>query len=184
VATAIDGLPVRHHAYSYDGLNRLTSDIRGNHTSQSWTYDEADNLTSVADTGTGSTSTLTYGGNASNTYQLQSLVPSLGGTTSTFGYDQFDRLTSYAKGSTSANYAYNGDGLPLEQITGNGTVSYYVHDQLGSTRELVASGGQIVTFYGYDAYGTLLTSGIYPGYDTPFRYAGQDTDHKRGLQYL
>jgi YD repeat-containing protein len=117
-----------------------------------------------------------------------------GTTTTTYGYDQFYELTSYAKGSTSVTYAYNGDGLrtskivngtttqetwdtaeglpvliqdgttkeidgpdglPLEQVTGTGTVSYYVHDQLGSTRELVASGGQIVTFYGYDAYGTL-----------------------------
>jgi RHS repeat-associated protein len=202
----------------------------------------------IADNETGSSSALTYGGNPSNTYQLQSLVTtlngttthntsyaynadgdrtsatdSIAGTTTTYGYDQFDRLTSYTKGSTSATYAYNGDGLrqsktvngtttqetwdtaeglplliqdgttkeidgpdglPLEQITGNGTVSYDVHDQLGSTRELVASGGQIVTFYAYVAYGTLQTSGIYPGYDTNFRYAGQYTDPETGLQYL
>jgi hypothetical protein len=59
-------------------------------------------------------------------------------------------------------------GLPLEQITGNGRVSYDIHDQLGSTRELVASGGQIVTFYAYDAYGTLQTSSISPGIDGSF----------------
>jgi RHS repeat-associated protein len=248
VATAIDGLPVLRHAYSYDSSNRLTSDIRPNHTSQSWTYDQADNLTSVADNGTGSTSTLTYGGNASNTYQLQSLVTTLNGstthntsygynadgdrtsatdsitgTTTTTGYDQFDRLTSYTAGSTSATYAYNGDGLrtsktvngtttqqtwdeaeglplliqdgttneidgpdglPLEQVTSSGTVSYYVHDQLGSTMALVASGGQIASTYDYDAYGTLRSSTITSGIDTTFRYAGQDTDPESGLQYL
>jgi RHS repeat-associated protein len=35
-----------------------------------------------------------------------------------------------------------------------------------------------------DAYGTLQTSGIYPGYDTTFRYAGQYTDSESGLQHL
>jgi YD repeat-containing protein len=67
-ATAVDGHATLRHAYTYDNLNRLTSDIRGNHTSQSWTYDEANNVKTIADNGTDSTSILTYGGNSSNTY--------------------------------------------------------------------------------------------------------------------
>jgi RHS repeat-associated protein len=76
------------------------------------------------------------------------------------------------------------DGLPLEQVTGSGTVSYYVHDQLGSTMALVASGGQIASTYDYDAYGALRASTITGGIDTTFRYAGQDADPESGLQYL
>jgi RHS repeat-associated protein len=63
-------------------------------------------------------------------------------------------------------------------------VSYYVHDQLGSTMALVASGGQIASTYDYDAYGALRSSTITSGIDTNFRYAGQDTDPESGLQYL
>jgi uncharacterized protein RhaS with RHS repeats len=89
------------------------------------------------------------------------------GTTTQETWDTAEGLPLLIQDGTT-NEIDGPDGLPLEQVTGNGTVSYYVHDQLGSTRELVAGGGQIVTFYGYDAYGTLLTSGISPGIDRSF----------------
>jgi RHS repeat-associated protein len=47
-----------------------------------------------------------------------------------------------------------------------------------------ATGGGSSPICAYDAYGTLQTSGIYPGYDTTFRYAGHYTDPESGLQYL
>jgi RHS repeat-associated protein len=59
-----------------------------------------------------------------------------------------------------------------------------VHDQLGSTMALVASGGQLASFYDYDAYGTLRSSTITDGNDTNFRYVGQYTDPETGLQHL
>jgi RHS repeat-associated protein len=164
---------------------------------------------------------MSYGYNADG--DRTSDTDSIIGTTAAYGYDQFDRLTSYTTGSTSATYTYNGDGLrtsktvngtttqetwdtaeglplliqdgttneidgpdglPLEQISGNGTVSYYVHDQLGSTMALLGPGGRIASTYDYDAYGTLRASSIYPGIDTNLRYAGEYTDPERGLQYL
>ena len=73
-------------------------------------------------------------------------------------------------------------GLPLEQISGSGTVTYYHHDQLGSTRALTDQSGAVVATYTYDPYGKLTASTGTVG--NPFRYAGQYTDTETGYQYL
>ncbi len=52
-------------------------------------------------------------------------------------------------------YLYAG-GLPMEQISQNGTILYYLHNRQGSTIGLVDSSGQLVASYGYSPYGTLI----------------------------
>jgi YD repeat-containing protein len=145
------------------------------------------------ESGGNTTHNTSYGYNADG--DRTSATDSITGTTTT-GYDQFDRLTSYTAGSTNATYAYNGDGLrqsktihgtttqetwdqaeglplliqdgttseiygpdglPLEQITGSGTVSYDVHDQLGCTVAPLGVGERIARTYD-DAYGGLRPS--------------------------
>jgi uncharacterized protein RhaS with RHS repeats len=65
---------------------------------------------------------------------------------------------------------------------GGGTVTYYHHDQLGSTRVLTTSAGAIAATFSYDAYGTL--SGSTGTTITPLGFAGQYTDPETGFQYL
>jgi RHS repeat-associated protein len=145
----------------------------------------------------------------------------ISGSSTTFGYNQAKQLISYAKGSTTASYSYDGDGLrasktvndssegyvwdlaegmptiiedggtryitgpsglPIEQVDGSGATSYYLQDQLGSTRGLTDSTGQVVGRATYDAYGNV--KGQSGSVSTPFGYAGQYTDSEFGLQYL
>jgi RHS repeat-associated protein len=73
-------------------------------------------------------------------------------------------------------------GLPLEQVQQSGTVLYYLHDQLGSTRVLTDSHGAIVGSYLYDAYGNSV--GTEPAVANPLQYAGQYKDVETGLYYL
>jgi YD repeat-containing protein len=114
-----------------------------------WGYDAGDNLTSIGDTASGTTSTfsydvaheltgltttvngaqthnVTYGYNpdGDRTSSTDSVAPA---SNATYGYDQADRLTSYSQGSTSASYTYNGDGLRVAK-TVNGTTTSYVWD--------------------------------------------------------
>ncbi|MDA8068703.1 MAG: hypothetical protein M0T77_08845 [Actinomycetota bacterium] len=55
-------------------------------------------------------------------------------------------------GSTSFIYADN--GLPVEQIAADGTVYYYHHGQLGSTRLLSTSSGSVAATFSYSPTGT------------------------------
>jgi RHS repeat-associated protein len=78
-------------------------------------------------------------------------------------------------------FIYGPNDLPIAQITPDGTINYLHHDQLGSTRMITDSTGEIVgtatyTPYGKPAGGTGITSTI--------GYAGQYADSNRGLVYL
>jgi RHS repeat-associated protein len=82
----------------------------------------------------------------------------------------------------STKYITGPGGLPIEQVAGDGTVLYYLQDQLGSTRGLTDSSGTLVGTFSYDAYGNVTSSTGTA--TTPFGYAGQYTDSESGLQYL
>jgi RHS repeat-associated protein len=80
------------------------------------------------------------------------------------------------------SYIYGPDGFPVEQISAEGTSTYVHHDQLGSTRILTSSSGEVTGTFGYGAYGAFKAktgTGT-----TPFGFAGQYTDSQSGLQYL
>jgi RHS repeat-associated protein len=83
-------------------------------------------------------------------------------------------------GSTS--YIYGPDDLPVEQISSAGTISYYHHDQLGSTRLLTSSTGTVTATYSYSPYGQLTSQT--GSTDTPLRWAGQYQDASTGSYYL
>jgi RHS repeat-associated protein len=103
------------------------------------------------------------------------------GTTTPFTWNVAEGLPLLLVDGTT-NYIYGPDGLPLAQITAAGAVSYYHHDQLGSTRAVTNSAGTVVATYTYDPYGKLTaTTG---SITNPFRYAGQYTDTETGYQYL
>jgi RHS repeat-associated protein len=66
-------------------------------------------------------------------------VGSTAGPTTTFGYDQAGRLSSYTAGTTTATYTYNADGLRMSK-TSNGKTTSFVWDQVGGAPRLLIDG--------------------------------------------
>ncbi|KUM34888.1 RHS repeat-associated core domain-containing protein [Arthrobacter sp. EpRS71] len=80
------------------------------------------------------------------------------------------------------SYIYDAAGNPVEHIDPTGTVTYYQHDQYGSTRHLTDSTGIPTATFTFDAYGKL-TSKTGTG-DTVLKWNGQCQDSDTGLYYL
>ncbi|MCW2750728.1 MAG: hypothetical protein JWR83_1838, partial [Aeromicrobium sp.] len=79
-------------------------------------------------------------------------------------------------------YTYGPDGSPLEQIASDGTVSWFHHDQLGTTRLLTGTTGSTTATYTYTPYGSQISkTGTAV---TPLGFQGQYTDVETGLVYL
>jgi RHS repeat-associated protein len=80
------------------------------------------------------------------------------------------------------SYIYGPGGLPVEQISSGGTVTYLHHDQQGSTRLLTGSTGKNEGAYTYTAYGAIQEhTGTAT---TPLGYDAQYTSSDTGLIYL
>jgi RHS repeat-associated protein len=78
---------------------------------------------------------------------------------------------------TEAVYLYGLDIIAQHQSE----TLYYVHDGLGSARQLVDSTGQIETNYAYDPFGVPLLGGeVY----NPYQYTGEAWDAEVELVYL
>jgi RHS repeat-associated protein len=80
-------------------------------------------------------------------------------------------------GDGTNSYIYGPGGLPIEQISSGGTVTYLHHDQQGSTRLLTGSTGTVTGKCTYGAYGTSTCEGATTtplvGYDA--QYTSSDT---------
>lgn len=115
------------------------------------------------------------------------------GNTAQFSYD--------TTGSNSApqvlqdgqnSYIYGPTGSVIEQIPltsgTTGSQTYYVTDQLGSTRALLNSSGTVIATYSFNPLGTMMTETLTPGTTAPavppVGYAGGYTDSESGLIYL
>ena len=160
------------HTYGRNALDQLTADARSGSGSgsTSWGYDSAYHTTSRADSAAGSGDTyavdaagqltglvtkvgttttrnltLTYNADGARTGQSDSVS----GASASYGYDQADRLVSFASGATTASYGYDGDGLRAGK-TVNGTATAETWDvaeglplllQDGATRYIDGPGG-------------------------------------------
>ena len=160
---------------SYDARgNRLTAPGSG----QNYRYDQANRLTAL-----GSQATYSYNGVGLRTAKV------LRGTAESFVWDLAEGLPLLLEDG-STQFIYGAQGLPLEQINRDGSVFWFHHDQLGSTRALTNSHRNVVGLYGYTLYGQRpLSNGDNDGDDglpakTPLLFAGQYTDLESGLQYL
>jgi RHS repeat-associated protein len=80
---------------------------------------------------------------------------------------------------TDAVYLYGLDIL-AEQLAGAERY-YYVHDGLGSVRQLLDSTGQIATKYAYDPFGVPLVGN---GVPNPWQFTGEAWDSEVELLYL
>jgi RHS repeat-associated protein len=82
---------------------------------------------------------------------------------------------------TTYSFIYGPSGIPVEQISSGGTVTYLHHDQQGSTRLLPGSTGTVTGKCTYSAYGTPTCEG---SATTPLGYDAQYTSQDTGLIYM
>jgi RHS repeat-associated protein len=130
-----------------------------------YTYDQAGQLTSYADTD-----------------DATGLRKTQGTQTNPNTWDRSSPIAQLLSDNTNA-YIYGPDGLPLEAIGPNATTTIYHHDTQGSTRAITNTNGAAQATYTYDPYGTLNANIKTAATTNPFLYAGQYTD-PTGLQYL
>lgn len=188
--------------------NKVTRKTGGSTDSQTFTYDDADRLVSIAKPS--GTITLNYDENGNLTSDstgrsltwnaLDQLVQlNLPGQTYRMTYDPLGRRTSFALGRKTDTFFYDGldlldDGKarflpgpgldePL-QFTNlkNGKSFTYLQDHLGSTSRLNNELGVATKRLEYTAYGKLDGREDNPNLRNPFTYTGREDDGT-GLMY-
>jgi RHS repeat-associated protein len=150
-------------ACTWDDNGNLTSDgVR------SYAYDHANRLTQVTE---GSLTTqFAYNGDGVRTSKTVS------GDTTEYLLDLLATLPVVIS-DTEAVYLYGLDIIAQQQDER----LYYVHDGLGSVRQLLDTTGEIETNYAYDPFGVPLAGGeVY----NPYQYTGEAWDAEVGLLYL
>ncbi len=180
---APQALPQPSSGNSFDDNNRQTA---ANNVALS--YDESGNLLSDG--------SLTY---VWDDRDRLSQIQQSGTTIASFSYDALGRRTAKTEGGTSTQYLY--DGLDTVQETQGTTINpiltglgidqryarndtggrtYFLTDQLGSTRLLTNAAGNAVQRYEYDPYGTTTQGST--AYTNPYQYTGREKD-LNGLYY-
>lgn len=143
-----------------------------------YTYDQAGNLTAVQRREFGKTPAIneTYAYDGAGLRASQAIA----GAKSYLTWDESGGLPLLLNDGQT-NYIYGPGGLPAEQISSE-VVTYYHHDQLGSTRMLTTGSGSATGMFTYGAFGALISSSGTQA--TPLGYAGQYTNSQSGLIYL
>jgi RHS repeat-associated protein len=172
--------------YTYDANGNVTGvvDAAGNVTTLA--YDSSGNLTQVNNpNSTGET--ITYnsknlivqevfsdGETLSFTYDshrnLLTATDSLTGTV-TYTYDAADNLTSVTyPGGLSLTYSYDASGRLTQIVDQTGFTTNYVYNSLGQLTELTDASNNVITAYGYDAAGNLISKTNANGTSTLYTY--------------
>jgi len=162
-------------SYGYDSRGNRTSAAVTGGTTTTYGYDAASRLVSLAGTGVPTPASYAYNGDGLR------VAKTVGTASSRFSWDLAQGLPLALSDGTNS-YLYGPGGMPLEQVSTTGTVTYLHADQLGSTRLVTDSAGTVVGTRAYDAYGK--PSGQTGAVATPFGYAGEYTDAESGLVYL
>ena len=164
--------------YAYDELGERTKMTPEKGPVTTYGYDQAGNLISVERPKEGEISeikdTYAYSGEDLRTSQT------ISGATSYLAWDMAEELPLILSDGTNS-YIYGPSGLPIEQISSGGTVTYLHYDQQGSTRLLTSSTGTVNGKCTYGAYGAPTCEGTVT---TPLGYDGQYTSSDTGLIYL
>lgn len=165
--------------YSYDELGERTKRTPTTGPATTYGYDQAGNLASVERPKEGEVTAIKdsygYDGNGLRASQT------IGETTTYLAWDSSTPLPLILNDGTNS-YVYGPGGLPVEQISGGGTVLYVHHDQQGSTRLLTSSTGAKEASFTYDAYGNQ--TGHTGTATSPLGYDAQYTSTDTGLIYL
>ena len=165
--------------YTYDQLGERTKTTPTTGPATTYGYDQAGNPISVERPKEGSTEAITdtyaYDGNGLRASQT------ISGTTTYLTWDMTKELPLILNDSANS-YIYGPGGLPIEQITSAGAITYLHHDQQGSTRLLTGSTGTVTGSTTFDAYGNK--TGSTGTSTTPLGYDAQYTSSDTGLVYL
>jgi RHS repeat-associated protein len=164
--------------YGYDELGERTKTTPTTGQATTYGYDQAGNLISVARPKEGETPAI------NDTYAYSEGLRTSQTISSTTSYLTWDHAESIPLilNDGANSYIYGPGGLPVEQITSAGTVTYLHHDQQGSTRLLTGTTGTVTGTFTYDSYGNL--TGHTGTSTTPLGYDGQYTSADTGLIYL
>lgn len=165
--------------YTYDEVGERTKRAPSSGAATTYAYDQAGNLISITRPKEAKNveikDTYTYDGTGLRASQT------ISGTTSYLAWNMSSGLPLILNDGTNS-YIYGSDGLPIEQISSAGAVTYLHHDQQGSTRLLTGSTGTVTGSTTFDAYGNK--TGSTGTSTTPLGYDGQYTSSDTGLIYL
>jgi RHS repeat-associated protein len=164
--------------YAYNEVGERTKATPEKGGASTYGYDQAGNLISVERPEKESVpkieDTYAYNGEDLRTSQT------ISGTTSYLAWDMAEEIPLILSDGTNS-YIYGPGGLPVEQISSGGTVTYLHHDQAGSTRLLTGSTGTVTGKCTYGAYGATTCEGATT---TPLGYEAQYTSSDTGLIYM
>jgi RHS repeat-associated protein len=168
-----------------DAVSGLVFDANGNTRTNGsiyYGYDWANRLTSQ--TNGSAVVTMAYGadGNRSQRTSSGTTTLYLVATVNPSGYPQVVEEFTASGGTTNLSMVYTYGLALISQRQGNGTVSFFGTDGLGSTRFLTSTNGTITDTYAYDAFGTVIAStGTTPN---NYLFTGQQSDPLLNLVYL
>ncbi len=185
--------------YTNDKLNRLTGvkradgtetaysyDLRGNRLTQkdacdlpdekatNYRYDLDDHLIRVGNDGASTTMQYLPDGLR---YQK-----SQGSTTTRYGYDHWNRVTSDQKDSGAASQYIRGNRVLVKKDLTNQKDYYYLYNGHGDVVQMVGTDGSLVNSYQYDEWGNVIQKK--ETVLNEFKYAGELYDAETGLYYL
>ncbi len=88
-------------------------------------------------------------------------------------------------GNILKTYIY-GNSQILAQHDGDYTDAryFYLHDRLGSVREIINTSANVVQLYTYNPFGEIFTTESAEGTENPFKFTGQYYDSEIGQYYL
>jgi RHS repeat-associated protein len=166
-------------SYSYNESGQRTKTTPTSGPATTYGYDQAGNLLSVERPKEGETLKIEQ----SYTYNGEKLRASetVSGSTRYLTWQTAGVELPAILTNESTSFIYGPNGMPIEQISSGGTVTYLHHDQAGSTRLLTGSTGTVTGKCTYSAYGTPTCEGATT---TPLGYDAQYTNSDAGLVYL
>jgi RHS repeat-associated protein len=165
--------------YAYDELGERTKTTPEKGGATTYGYDQAGNMISAERPEKESIPKIadSYAYNGEGLRASQTIS----GTTTYMAWDLAEGLPLLLSDGTNS-YIYGPEGLPIEQISSGGTVTYLHHDQQGSTRLLTGSAGTLTGSTTFDSYGNEI--GSTGTSTTPLGYDAQYTSSDTGLIYM
>ncbi len=162
-------------AYSYDSNGNKTGTYGGG-IAETYTYDYDNRLVAA----------FTSAGSSAYAYDADGLrvQATLNGAAKNYLLDTNRPFAQVIEerddaGALDASYTYGVDIISQDRA---GSTHFYLHDALGTTRQLLDSVENTATEYTYDAFGNLLSEA--GAVENAYRFAGEQFDSSLGHYYL